>query len=520
MARINTNVPSVIGTANLGRTNAELDLRLERLSTGIRINRGRDDPAGLIVSERLATDINGIQQAIENAERAGSVIATTEASLAEINSLLNDIKALMVEAANTGANSPEERDANQLQIDSAIESITRISNTTIFGGSRLLDGSLDYTLSGLASSTISKAQIFGASFVGSETLSVNVDVVQSAQKGNLFLNGNTGATSNGALLSSTTLQIKGGRGVQEVSFTSGTSLTSVAAAVNQLTQLTGVTASLIDSTDSTVGLVFSSEGYGSGDFVSVQRVGGPPSGQDPFTVYKFDSNANSPALGAAFPWAGVGTTLVEGTRDEGRDVAALINGNLATGEGLDVSINSPSLALELQLEESYAIDPTLTADTFYITGGGSLFQIGPDINAPQQVSIGIQSTAAANLGGTLVDGNLAFLSSLKKGSQNSIKTSVSRGDFTAAQDILDTAIDEISILRGRLGAFERNVLDTSSRSMQTAFENLTASRSRIRDADFAAETSELTRAQILQSSGTTVLALANQRAQSVLQLLG
>ncbi|MEM7628297.1 MAG: flagellin [Planctomycetota bacterium] len=520
MARINTNVPSVIATSNLGRTNAELDLRLERLSTGIRINRGRDDPAGLIVSERLATDLNGIEQAIDNAERASSVIATTEGALAEINSLLNDIKALMVEAANTGANSPEERDANQLQIDSAIESITRISNTSTFGGSRLLDGSLDYTLSGLSTSTISKAQIFGASFVGSETLSVNVDVVQSAQRGSLFLNGNNGATNGGVLLSSTTLQIKGSRGVQEVSFTSGTSLTAVAAAVNQLTQLTGIQASLIDSTDSAVGLVFNSSGYGSGDFVSVTRIGGPPSGSDPFDLFKIDSDANAPALDASFPWGSVGSLLVAATRDEGRDVAALINGNLATGEGLDVSINSPSLALELQLEESYATGPNLTADTFYITGGGSLFQIGPDINALQQVSLGIQSTASANLGGTLVDGNLAFLSSLKKGSENGIESNVSRGDFTAAQDILDTAIDEISILRGRLGAFERNVLATSSRSMQTAFENLTASRSRIRDADFAAETSELTRAQILQSSGTTVLGLANQRAQSVLQLLG
>jgi len=185
-----------------------------------------------------------------------------------------------------------------------------------------------------------------------------------------------------------------------------------------------------------------------------------------------------------------------------------------------VSVNSTSLGLELDLNAGLATDPSATATSFNITGGGSLFQLGPQINALQQVSIGVPSVAAEKLGGTLSGSSMFFLSSLMKGQANSIGENVRNGDFTTASDILDSAIDEVSTLRGRLGAFERNVLDTNSRSLQAAFENLTASQSRIRDADFALETSQLTRAQILQSSGTTVLGLANQQAQNVLQLLG
>jgi flagellin len=107
MSRINTNVPSLVARANLHRSGQELDIRLNRLSTGLRINRGADDPAGLIVSERLRSDLKGAEQGIKNSDRASSVIATTEGSLAEVGDLLNSIRALIVEAANTGAISPE-----------------------------------------------------------------------------------------------------------------------------------------------------------------------------------------------------------------------------------------------------------------------------------------------------------------------------------------------------------------------------------------------------------------------------
>lgn len=516
MTRINTNIPSVIAQQRLNRSGADLQVRLERLSTGLRINRGKDDPAGLIISERLGTDISNIEQAIKNGERASAVIATTEGALTEITDLLNSIKALAVEAANTGAISEEERAANQLQIDSAIQSITRISNTATFGGLKLLDGSLDYITSGISSTEISNARITSASFVGTTNINVDVDVISSAQKGALYLSGDNSGVGDGTILSRTTIQIRGPEGVRELVLESGQSFSSVVSSINSLSELTGVEAELING-DANSGIVFRSTEYGSNSFVSVERIDKPAvAADDNFNLFKLDGNSAIPPNGV--PWGD--PNLVSGTRDEGADVSALINGILATGDGLNVSINSPSLGMELLLNETFATDPSLTNATFDITGGGSLFQLGPDITALQQSNIGVQSTSSESLGGTLVDGDLQFLSSLTDGQVNSLDSAAARNDFSGIEKIVDKAIDEVSILRGRLGAFERNVLDTNNRSLQAAFENLTASRSVIRDADFAKETSELTRAQILQSAGTSVLALANQQSQQVLQLLG
>jgi flagellin len=514
MTRINTNVPSMIARQRLNRSGADLQVRLERLSTGLRINRGKDDPAGLIISERISTELKGIEQAISNSERASSVIATTEGSLTEINDLLNSIKALTVEAANSGAISDEERDANQLQIDSAIQSITRIANTSTFGGQKLLDGSLGYVTSGISVSTITKSNITAASFINSGSINVSVDVIASAQKGSLYLSGDNGGTGDGTILSATTIQIRGPLGVRELDLLSGATLSSVAASVNALTGLTGVTASRVTAGTDLSGLAFQSQGYGSNNFVSVERLDKPADASvDNFNLVKVDANADVTGL----VW---GLTTVSATRDEGRDVSALINGNVASGDGLNVSIGSPSLALKLDLAESYATDPSLTVSTFDITGGGSLYQLGPSVNALQQSNIGIQSTAAEALGGVFKNGVANYLSSLQTGKANSLASADASRDYSTLSEIVEASIDEISILRGRLGAFERNVLDANSRSLQGAFENLTASQSLIRDADFAAESSELTRAQILQSSGTTVLSLANQQSQQVLQLLG
>lgn len=519
MARINSNISSLIAQANLTRSNQELQLRLERLATGLRINRGSDDPAGLITSERIRADLEGVSQGITNAERASSVISTTEASLAEVSDLLNSIKSLIVEAANTGANSKDERSANQLQIDSAIDSITRISNTASFGGLKLLNGELDYTLSGLAASAISVAQIFGASFVGVQSLQVDVDVVNSAQVGALYLRGDVG-TPPGLTVSATKLEIAGNRGVSVIEITAQRPLSAIVTGVNAQTSLTGVRAELLNPTDMSSGIVFKSVDFGSDSFISVRRLEGDPPPQGYFQTFKLDANAPVPAS-PPFPWAALlsAGTLTTGERDTGLDVTALVNGTVATGDGLRVKINSQALSLDLALTEDLGTRPNQST-SFFVTGGGALFQLGQDVTAQQQVNLGIGSVAASKIGGSTSSGTLQFLDSLKDGQSNSIRASVERGDFTAASDILSRAIDDVAILRGRLGAFERNVLGTTERSLQSSFENLSASLSSIRDADFAFETSKLTRAQILVSAGNTVLGLANQQSQQVLQLLG
>jgi flagellin len=520
MARINTNVPSVIAQAKLANTQQELGVRLERLSTGLRINRGKDDPAGLIISERLRSNIQGVETGVKNTQRASSMISTTEASLAEVSDLLNSIRSLIVEAASTGATSEEERRANQLQIDSAIESITRISNTASFGALKLLNGQLDYTTSGIRTSAISAVKVNNASLIEQANLQVTVDVVASAQYGALFYNGAT--TPAGQLLSAMTLEIAGPTGVQTVTLASSISLAQVVTAINSFKGLTGVEAALINNNVNS-GLVFRSVEYGSDAFVSVRRLGGPSDPtSDSWDMYRFN-DGEPVVVGSPFGWATLigASDIVPAQRDVGRDVSALINGNLAAGRGLKAILNTPTLGLEADLTASVATDPSLAPTSFYITGGGALFQLGPDVTALQQATIGIGSVSASKLGGTLVNGSLQFLSSLKDGEGNSIRDSIARGgDFTASQTILAKALDEVTLMRGRLGAFERNVLDPNQRALQSQFENLTASESLIRDADFAVETSKLTRAQILSSAGTSALTLANQQSQQVLQLLG
>ena len=246
MARINTNISSLIAQTRLARTNSDLQTRLQRLSTGLRINRGSDDPAGLIVSERLRSQTRSMEQAINNSERASSVIATTEGYLTEVSDLLNSIKGLIVEAANTGGLSQEEIEANQLQIDSALDSITRIANTGSFAGLRLLDGSLEYVTSGVPQNNIQQTTIFGAQFGDAPNVAVNVEVISSAQTAELFLSGNTTGAA-GALLSSLTVEIAGNEGVQSLRFVSGTALSAVVAAVNTVKASTGVSASLVSA---------------------------------------------------------------------------------------------------------------------------------------------------------------------------------------------------------------------------------------------------------------------------------
>ncbi len=483
MTRINTNVSAMVARTNLARTNTDLATRLERLSTGLKINRGADDPAGLIVSERLRSEISSIGQAVDNIERASNVIATTESALQEINDLLVTVKGLAVEAANTGAFSKEEIAANQLQIDSAIESITRISNTASFAGLKLLNGSLDYLTSGVTASQISDISIKGANFGLNTSIPVTVEVLQSAEHASLFLSGN----GTGTFSSAVSFEVQGTQGVQTFSFASGTALSAVANAINGVSDATGVQAILASAADPTSGLILQSLEFGSSEFVSVNKLSGGAF---------FDSYT-----------AQNGGVV---NRDLGADTLALINGNLAIGDGLDVSLNASTLNVEMTLT-SGAAQTLNTPYTYSITGGGATYQIGPDINTLQQVGFGIQSVAATRLGNSTV----GFLSEVLTGQDNSLAN-----DVRGAADIIDAAIDQVSTLRGRIGAFERNTLDTTLRSQQVALENLTSAESSIRDTDFAAETSALTRAQILQQAGTQTLAISNTTAQSVLSLLG
>lgn len=183
MTRINTNVSSLIGRNNLSNANSKLNISLTRLSTGLRINTGADDPAGLIASEKLRSDITSIESAITNTDRANQVIATADSALSEVSSLLNDIRGLITESANTGALSDEQIAANQLQLDSSLDALNRIAQTTTFQGRSLLDGSLDFlTTSGTDFSKITDLSIDQANLGTSGSVAVDVKVSTAATK--------------------------------------------------------------------------------------------------------------------------------------------------------------------------------------------------------------------------------------------------------------------------------------------------------------------------------------------------
>src|SRR5919205_2616726 len=159
MSRINTNVSSLIAQRVLRKNNESVNKSLERLSTGLKINKGADNPAGLIASENLRLEKAGIAQAIDNAERASNIIGTAEGGLAEVSSLLNELQGLVGQAANTGGLSKEELAANQLQVDSILGTVNRIAGSTAFQGTKLLNGNFAYQTSGVAASAFNSIQV-------------------------------------------------------------------------------------------------------------------------------------------------------------------------------------------------------------------------------------------------------------------------------------------------------------------------------------------------------------------------
>lgn len=479
MTRINTNTAALTGVRNLARSQQSLQLSLERLSTGLRINRGADDPAGLIISQNLRSEIEGVRQAIANSQRASNVIATTEGALDEVANLLNDIKSLIIEAANSGAISDEEIRANQLQVDDAINSITRISNTTTFGGRKLLNGSLSYITSGINAANITDITINRAQRGTSPFLPVEINIIEPAEHAQLFF-------PIASLSGSVTIELAGTNGVDSIPLQSGQTAGQILAAINSKTDATGISATFIGGL-STNGIILTSVDYGTDAFVSVSEIGGSGAVQSLFE--DVDGNRRH--------------------RDEGGDVRATINGAGITGKGLTVSLNSNTLGLEFRVQEAFNVMGNSTS--FAIAGGGAIFQLGPGVDTNQQVNIGVQSVAATRLG----NATLGFLQEITDSGQYSL----TKGQASQAAKIIEEAIKQVSVLRGRLGAFEKNTLDTNVNQLTITMENLTAAESSIRDLDFAQETSNLTRNQILVSAGTSILRIANQTPQTVLSLL-
>ncbi len=204
MTRINTNVSSLVARNTLGRSNAALEQALTRLSTGLRINTGKDDPAGLIASENLRSDITSVRRAISNTDRANQVIATADSALGQVSSLLNDIRGLVTESANAGVQSPAQLAANQAQVDSSLDALNRIAQTTTFQGRKLLDGSLDFTTTaGTNFSKLESLQIDQANLGAAGNVPVTVNVSAAATKAQVNVTNVPSGSGTGVAASTT-----------------------------------------------------------------------------------------------------------------------------------------------------------------------------------------------------------------------------------------------------------------------------------------------------------------------------
>jgi flagellin len=466
MSVINTNVASLIAQNALAQNNQSLNTSLERLSTGLQINTGADNPSGLIAVQNFNQENTGLTTAINNAGLATNVVGTAEGGLSEVSNLLTQLQGLVGQAANSGGLSADQVSADQLQVDSILSTINRIAGSTSFEGTSLLNGNLDYVTSGLKTSALQNLQINSALVPDKSALAVNVVVTGASKTAELT------STQASVVGSAVTLEINGNLGSVQLSFASGTTAATIASAINNVENQTGVTASGNSS-----GLTLNSANFGSSQFVSVKTTAG---------AFAFDDTSN-----------------------KGTDATVTVNGSEASVQGLHVTYNT--VGLDLQLDLAKGLNVAASTESFYITGGGANFQIGSQVNDANRASIGIINVSTASLG----DATDGYLDSLGTGAPNSLTSA----NLPTAQLILNQAISQVADLRGRLGAFQDYTIGSTVSALNVAYENSSAAESSIEDTNFASETSNLTRAQILSQAATTVLAQANSAPQQALTLL-
>lgn len=498
MSRINTNVDALISRRMYTNNTNMLSKSLERLSTGYRINRGSDDPAGLIASENLRSQQASITAAIGNAERADQVMNVAEGGLQEINSLLLEMQGLVGQAGNDAGLSVEEKQANQLQVDSIIQTIDRISESTNFQGIKLLNGTYDFDITS-QNAKIADVSVRSAKLDYGASNAVKVLVTDSAQHAGLFMSMGGTVFDLSAADATFTFEVAGREGSRQFSFTSGTALSAAAAQINTYKDVTGVSAVASNS-----GLWVKSTEFGADQFVSIKVI--DDAGHDGTIVQLSGGTEN-----------GLHTTNTKlslataGVKDVGQDMAAIINGLAATASGKTIRINTEFLEAEMTLTNTGA--QTLgTISAFTITGGGAEFNLGPSVNVGNQIILGIGNTSSRNLGSYAA----GYLTSLGSGKANNTVD----GDVTQGQKVVDAAIRQVSQLRGRIGAFQKNVIGATVNALGVAYENTAAAESSIRDTDFAKETAEMTRAQILVAASSNVLSMTKAMPQNVLGLLG
>ncbi|MGH2628828.1 MAG: flagellin, partial [Anaerolineales bacterium] len=472
--RINTNVGALEALRNLSASDRMQRRSLERLATGLRINRASDDPSGLVISEQLRAQVLSLRQAIENSQNAANMLGTAEAALTEVSSLLTQIRESVVFALNS--NSPEQVSAEQDAVDNAISSIDRISQTTKFANRKLLDGSSAISVASTVGSGIANINAQNAQFDGVSAVTLNVvltGIASRAGGSGLFASPFSSATS------ATILRITGPQGTEDITLASGAGSAAFESAVNAFTGNTGVFVS--------AGQLFSVE-FGSDQTISLEVVSG---------TINFGGTAVT---------AGTGVTT-----DAGRDAVASLQGATVSAKGNQLRVLSSFFTGDITLDDAVTTGSSLS---FKLRKSGLVFQLNSSEAVADRERIGLRNVDSSTLGtrtrsipgqggATVTIGG--FLSSLVSGGSNDLDSNPEN-----ALRIIDKVIDQITDTRAYVGAFQKFTVETNIASLEVAAENLAASESDIRDLDFAAETAEFTRVQILFQAGTAVLGQANQ----------
>ena len=484
---INTNISSMTAQRNLGTSQMSLSTAIQRLSSGLRINSAKDDAAGLAISERFTTQIRGLQQAARNANDGISLAQTAEGALRGASNILQRVRELAVQSANA-TNSASDRQALHAEVGQLLGELDRISQTTEFNGQRLLDGTFgtqQFQVGANSNQTITtstanlRTNIYG-----------NNQVQATGAAGTLAAFGSNATTAG-------TLAINGSLGSASITVAVNSTAKANADKINLSSSITGVEA----EARTEVSLAFSSAGAYNltlqSDNTTTQAVSFTVSAiatADGLSaaVSAINDQTSKTGVTAALNSAGTAVVLTNAT---GNDIAVadttVVNGGNVTVQKLDSSGAAAGAAAVLTADA--------TAATATIVGYITL-----DSEKSFATDVTTSNILAVDIG-----------SSLKKVSDIDVTT------FTKASDALktvDSALAFISGERARLGALQSR-FETSISNLQVTAENLAASRSRIMDADFAQETANLSRAQILQQAGTAMVAQANQLPQGVLALL-
>jgi len=475
--RVNTNVSAMNALRNLSLTGLEFSKSVNRLSTGLRIVSGADDPAGLIVSENFRAQIAGLDQAMQNNQDAINYAKTAEGALDEVSRLLNDARKLAVAAGNTGTLDAAAIQANEDQLRSIVDSINRIATQTQFGKKKLLDGSAGI-VSTVTNATNYAAINIGGTFGGftvNASGTITVQVTTAATRATITGSVDLSASGLNTIIGAGTFVVNG------YTFqTDGTeSLQSLLNRFNNSSGQTGVTFNFNGTN-----VVMKSNDYGSNATISFTDTAG-----------RLNTAGNATAAGVD----AIATVTV--TTTNGATSATFTGGrNGDSGLRLTDTYGNSILLTEAGNATGAA------AAVGRIEAGSAQFQIGA--NAGQTASLSLAAMLASSLGDDVVSGE--NLSTIKLDSASNADN---------ALKVIDRAIEQVAELRGDIGNFQRNVLESNLRSLGVTRENLVATESSIRDVDVAAEITNYTKLQILQQTGLAVLAQANSAPSAVLALL-